>query len=62
MCVKLAAACSSAKWFQVESVAVDVRGVCLGCWLIALCLSADYPKGTRKIVLERKKKSLRSAR
>ena len=38
--------------FQVESVAVDVKEVCLGCWLIPLCPSTHYPKGTRKIVLE----------
>ena len=36
VCVKLVAACSSAKGFQVETVAVDVREVCLGCWLVAL--------------------------
>ena len=36
VCVKLVAACSSAKRFQVESVAVDARVVCLGCWLGAL--------------------------
>ena len=59
--MKLAAACSSAIGFRVESVAVDVREVCLGCWLMALCPSTHYPKGTRKIVLERKKESMRSA-
>ena len=48
--------------FEVESVAVDVRDVCLGCWLIALCLSTHYPKkGLEKIVLERKKESMYSA-
>ena len=26
----------------------DVREVCLCCWLMALCLSAGLPKGTRK--------------
>ena len=46
--MKLAAACSSAKGFQVESVAVDVREVCLGYWLMALCPSTHYSKGTRK--------------
>ena len=35
-CVKLAAACSSAMGFQVESVVVDVIDVCSGCWLITL--------------------------
>ena len=59
--MKLAAACSSAMGFQVESVAVDVRKVRLGYWLIALFPSTHYPKGTRKIVLERKKESMRSA-
>ena len=48
VCVKLAAACSSAKGFQVESVAVDVREVCLDCRLMALCPSTHSPKGTRK--------------
>ena len=46
--MKLAATCSSAMEFQVESVAVDVKEVCLGCWLIALCPSTHYSKGTRK--------------
>ena len=32
----LVAACSSVKGFLVESVAVDAREVCLGCWLGAL--------------------------
>ena len=59
--MKLASACSLAIGFQVESVAVDVRDVCSGCWLIALCPSTHYPKETRKIVLERKKESMRSA-
>ena len=36
MSVKLVAACFSAKGFQVESIAVDVREGCLGCWLVAL--------------------------
>ena len=48
VCVKLAAACSSAMGFQVESVVVDVRDNCSGCWLIALRPSTHYPKGTRK--------------
>ena len=47
-CVKLAAACSSAMRFQLESVAVGVREICSGCWLITLCPSTPYPKGTRK--------------
>ena len=42
--MKLVAACSSAKGFQVEFVAVDASEVSLGCWLGALWLSADYPK------------------
>ena len=46
--MKLAAAFSSAMGFQVESVAVDVRDVCLGCWLISLCSSTHHPKGTRQ--------------
>ena len=46
--MKLTAACSSAKGFQVKSVTVNVREVCLGCWLVALCPSTHYPKGTRK--------------
>ena len=46
--MKLAAACSSVKGFQVESVIVDVREVCPGCWLVALCPSTPCPKGTRK--------------
>ena len=50
--MKLAAASSSAMGFQVESVAVDVREVCSGCWLIALTGCPLYQKGIEKIVLE----------
>ena len=41
MCVKLVAACSLAKGFQVKPVAVDAKEVCVGCWQ---WLSADYQK------------------
>ena len=59
-CLKLAAACSSAmgsKWNQLQSCERDVflllaRG--------SLTLSV-LRKGTRRIVLERKKESMRSA-
>ena len=59
--MKLAAACSSAMWFQVESVTVGVRDVCSGCRLIAPCGCPFYQKGLEKIVLERKKELMRSA-
>ena len=58
--VKLVAAYYSAKGFQVESVAVDAREVWLGCWLGALCIFGWLHKRTRKIVLEKKKESMRS--
>ena len=58
--MKLAAACSSAMGFQVESVAGDLRDVCSGCWLIALTGCPLYQKELEKIVLGGKKESMHS--